>query len=100
MEAMECLTADDIRKFNAAQTNVLCHWLRILYGQKEGSTAEKRERVWRTIVEKKVELPSHVWQAILEHTPTETMPAFDKKLKDAGPPTPSKLEAMELRVSE
>ena len=30
----------------------------------------------------------------------ETMPTFDKKLKDAGPPTPSKLEAMELRVSE
>ena len=52
------------------------------------------------IVEKKVELPSHVWQAILEHTPAETMPVFDKKLKDVGPPTPSKLEAMELRVSE
>ena len=58
MEAMERLTADDIRKLNVAQTNALCHWLHIPYGQKEGSTMEKREQVWRTIVEKKVKLPS------------------------------------------
>ena len=47
-----------------------------------------------------MELLSHIWQTILEHIPEETMPAFDNNLKDTGTPTPSKLDAMEVHVSD
>ena len=78
---MERLTEEDVRKLTAAQTNALCHWLRIPYGSKTGTTAEKRERVWRRIRDEEAgQLPRHVWKAVVEHSMAELMLAFDKKI--------------------
>ena len=91
---------DNMQKLNVAQTNALCHWLCIPYDLNKNSLVEKRVRVCRTIMEKEVELLTHVWWVVLEHTPTETISRFDKQLNETEPPAPSKLEAMELRVLE
>ena len=98
MGAMERLTEEDVRKLTAAQTNALRHWLRIPYGSKTGTTAEKRERVWRRIRDEEAgQLPRHVWKAIVEHSMAESMPAFDKKIRETGPRTPSKKDSIKVR---
>ena len=95
---MERLTEEDVRKLTAAQTNALCHWLRIPYGSKTGTTAEKRERVWRRIRDEEAgQLPRHVWKAVVEHSMAESMPAFDKKIRETGPRTPSKKDSIKVR---
>ena len=78
---MERLTDEDVRKLTVAQTNALCRWLRIPYGSKTGTTAEKRERVWRRIRDEEAgQLPRYVWKAVVAHSMAELMPAFDKKI--------------------
>ena len=98
MEAMERLTEEDVRKVTVAQTNALCHWLRIPYGAKTGTTVERREQAWTKVREEEAgQLPKHVWKAVVEHSMTESMPAFDKKIRETGPQTPSKKENVEVR---
>ena len=98
MEAMERLTEEDVRMLTAAQTNTLCHWLRIPYGAKTGTTVERRERAWKKVRDEEAgQLPKHVWKAVVEHSMTESMPAFDKKIRETGPQTPSKKENVEVR---
>ena len=98
MGAMEHLTEEDVRKLTAAQTNALSHWLRIPYGSKTGTTVEKRECVWRWIRDKEArQLPRHVWKVVVEHSMAESMPAFDKRIRETGPRTPLKKDRIEVR---
>ena len=98
MEAMERLTEEDVRKLTVAQTNVLCHWLCIPYGAKTGTTVERRERACTKVREEEArQRPKRVWKAFVEHSMTESMPAFDKKIRETGPWTPWTKETVEVR---
>ena len=97
MGAMGHLTKEDMRKLTVAQTNALCHWLRISYGSKTGTTIEKRKRIWRRIRDEEARhLLRHMWKAVVENLMAETVLAFDRKIIETGPRTPLQKDTVEV----